>query len=61
MVKIEDLCGTENGPISVTKNGCGRLVVMVIEYFDRLMGQAYEAILINEGISDLESDRVKRR
>ena len=32
MVKIEDLCGTENGPISVTKNGCGRLVVMVIEY-----------------------------
>ena len=31
-VKIEDLCGTENGPVSVPNNGYNRLVVMVIKY-----------------------------
>ena len=29
-VKIEALCSEENGPVFVTKNGYGRLVVMDI-------------------------------
>ena len=34
-VKIEKLCSMENGPVFVTKNGYGRLVVMDIEYFQK--------------------------
>ena len=34
-VKIEELCSQENGPVFVTKNGYGRLVVMDIDYWSR--------------------------
>ena len=58
-VKIESLCTKENGPVFVTKNGYGKLVVMDIEYFERIMNQAFEAKAINEGLSDMENGKVK--
>ena len=57
-VKIENLCAETNGPVFVTKNGYGRLVVMDIQYFEKIMDQMYEAILVNEGIKDLKEGKV---
>lgn len=54
-VEIERKCAEENGPVFVTKNGYGRLVVMDIEYYDRLMRKLYEAKAVNEGLADIES------
>lgn len=51
-VKIEALCSEENGPVFVTKNGYGRLVVMDIEYFERTMNKLYEAAALAKGIED---------
>ena len=65
-VEIERHCAA-GGPVFVTKNGYGRLVVMDIEYFEKTMGKIYEAKLVNEGLSDLvngklvEGDCVKAR
>ena len=58
-VKIENFCAKENGPIFVTKNGYGRLVVMDIAYFESIVKQVYEAKVVNEGLSDLEEGRVQ--
>lgn len=54
-VEIERRCAEANGPVFVTKNGYGRLVVMDIEYFEKAMGKLYEAKMLNEGIADIES------
>ena len=51
-VKIEALCSEENGPVFVTKNGYGRLVVMDIDYFERTMNQLYEAAALRKGLED---------
>ena len=48
-VEIERRCAEENGPVFVTKNGYGRLVIMDIDY--------YEAKLIMEGLRDVEQGR----
>ena len=32
-VEVERRCAEENGPVYVTKNGYGRLVVMDIDYY----------------------------
>lgn len=58
-VKIENLCANENGPVFVTKNGYGKLVVMDIEYFEKIINQIFEAKAINEGLSDIEEGRLK--
>lgn len=58
-VKIESLCAQENGPVFVTKNGYGKLVVMDIDYYERLMSQALEAKQIQEALLDVEAGRVK--
>ena len=66
-VEIERRCMEEKGPVFVTKNGYGRLVVMDIEYYEQTMRKIYEAKQINEGLSDLangktvDSDAVKQR
>ncbi|MGN0803919.1 MAG: type II toxin-antitoxin system Phd/YefM family antitoxin [Candidatus Coproplasma sp.] len=52
-VAIERRCAEENGPIFVTKNGYGRLVVMDIEYYEKTLGKMYEAKMVNEGLADL--------
>ena len=56
-VKIEALCSAENGPVFVTKNGYGRLVVMDIEYYEKTMSKIYEAKLVNEGLSEVENGK----
>ena len=57
-VEIEKRCAEANGPVFVTKNGYGRLVVMDIDYFERTLQQLYEAKEINKGIEDLKSGRL---
>ena len=56
-VEIEKRCAEANGPVFVTKNGYGRLVVMDIDYFEKMMRQLYEAKLVNEALSDLENGK----
>ena len=58
-VKIENMCSETKAPVFVTKNGYGKLVVMDIECFERLMNEAYEAKAINQGLKDLENDKTK--
>ena len=66
-VEIERRCMEEKGPVFVTKNGYGKLVVMDIEYYEQTMRKVYEAKQINEGLSDLangktvDGDAVKQR
>ena len=45
-VEIERKCAEENGPVFVTKNGYGRLVVMDIEYYERTMQSMEEARMV---------------
>ena len=56
-VEIERKCAEENGPIFVTKNGYGRLVVMDIEYYEKTMQILDEARMVNRGIEDYEQGR----
>lgn len=55
-VKIETLCAETKGPVFVTKNGYGKLVVMDMECFEKLLKQAYEAKLVNEALDSYESN-----
>lgn len=57
-VEIERLCAQENGPVFVTKNGYGRLVVMDIDYFEKTMQKMYEAKTVKEGLNDISSGRI---
>lgn len=56
-VAIEKKCAETNGPIFVTKNGYGRLVVMDIDFYEKTLSKIYEAKLLNEGISDIISGK----
>lgn len=58
-VKIENLCAEEKGPVFITKNGYGKLVVMEIEYFEKLLDQAFEAKIVNDGLSDLQANKIR--
>ena len=53
-VEVEKYCMKEQGPVYVTKNGYGRLVVMDIEYYEKTMQKMYEAKAVIEGLKDLE-------
>ncbi len=57
-VEVERRCAEENGPVYVTKNGYGRLVVMDIEYYERTMKKMYEAKALIDGIADIDAGRV---
>lgn len=57
-VEVERRCAEENGPVYVTKNGYGRLVVMDIAYYERTMQKMYEAKALLEAMQDLKSGRV---
>ncbi|MDY4675997.1 MAG: prevent-host-death protein [Candidatus Borkfalkiaceae bacterium] len=57
-VEIEKKCAETNGPVFVTKNGYGRLVVMDIEYYEQVMRKIYEAKQLSEGLADIESGKV---
>jgi len=54
-VDIERRCAESGGPVFVTKNGYGRLVVMDIEYYEKTMRQMHEARLVNESLEDLKN------
>ena len=54
-VEVERRCAEENGPVYVTKNGYGRLVVMDIEYYEHTMQKIQEAKSIIEGLEDVEN------
>ena len=54
-VEVERRCAEENGPVYVTKNGYGRLVVMDIDYYERTMQKMYEAVI--EGLEDIKAGR----
>ena len=53
-VEVERHCVKEQGPVYVTKNGYGRLVVMDIEYYEKIMQKMYEAKAVIEGLKDLK-------
>ena len=59
-VEVERLCNEAQGPVFVTKNGYGRLVVMDIDYYQKLMDVIGEAKVINEGLSDIKNDKKVR-
>ena len=55
-VKVERLCAEENGPVFVTKNGYGRLVVMDIDYYEKTMSKMDESKTILAGLKDVKSN-----
>lgn len=55
---IERKCTTSKEPVFVTKNGYGKLVVMDIEVYDRIMRKTYEAMLVNEGLKQADNEEV---
>ena len=57
-VEVERRCAEENGPVFVTKNGYGRLVVMDIEYYEKTIRKMYEAQAIIAGMKDVQEGRV---
>ena len=57
-VEVERLCAEENGPVFVTKNGYGRLVVMDIDYYEKTMRKMDEAKTILDGLKDVKSEDI---
>lgn len=55
-VEVERLCAEENGPVFVTKNGYGRLVVMDIDYYEKTMRKTDEAKTILDDLKDVKSE-----
>ena len=55
-VQIEKKC--QNGPVFVTKNGYGKLVVMSMEYYESKIAKIAEADFINEGIVDFANEKI---
>ena len=58
-VEVERRCAEENGPVFVTKNGYGRLVVMDIAYYEITMQKMYEAKAVLEGLADLKEGQTE--
>ena len=58
-VEVEKPCVKEQGPVYVTKNGYGRLVVMDIEYYEKTMQKMYEAKAVMEGLKDLKEGNIE--
>lgn len=56
-VDVERRCAESGGPVYVTKNGYGRLVVMDIDYYERTMNKMYEARMIMDGLKDIKAGR----
>ena len=57
-VEVERRCAEDIGPVYVTKNGYGRLVVMDIEYYERTMQKMYEAKAVLDGLADVKDGKV---
>ena len=57
-VAVEAYCQEEQGPVFVTKNGYGRLVVMDIEYYEKTLRQMEEAKFLYQGLEDIRDNRL---
>lgn len=57
-VEIERKCYEADGPVFVTKNGYGKLVVMSIDHYEKLIGELREAKAVNEGLKDIASGNI---
>ena len=57
-VEIERKCREADGPVFVTKNGYGKLVVMSIDHYEKLIGELREAKAVNEGMKDIASGNI---
>lgn len=57
-VEIEKYCSEEQGPVFITKNGYGCLVVMDIEYYERTMREIEEAKLLLDGVKDVQNNNI---
>ena len=58
-VAVEAYCQEEQGPVFVTKNGYGRLVVMDIEYYEKTLRQMEEAKFLYQGLEDIREQRLR--
>ena len=58
-VKIEAMCHEKEEPVFVTKNGYRSLVVMDIKYYEKIMRDAYEAVMLAEGLEDIKAGRIE--
>lgn len=58
-VEVEKHCIKEQGPVYITKNGYGRLVVMDIKYYEKTMQKMYEAKAVIEGLKYLKEANTK--
>ena len=56
-VAVERRCLEEKGPVFVTKNGYGKLVVMDIKYYEEMLSKIYEAKAVNEGLADIDAGK----
>lgn len=56
--EVEHLCAEENGPVFVTKNGSGRLVVMDIDFYDKTIRKMNEAKTILGGLKGVISENI---
>ena len=54
-VEVERRCAEENGPVFITKNGYGRLVVMDIDYYEKTMRKMDGAKSILDILEDAKS------
>ena len=57
-VKIENLCLETKAPVFITKNGYGKLVVMDIELFEKILKDAFEAKMVNAGLEQVKNDEL---
>ena len=58
-VAVEAYFQEEQGPVFVTKNGYGRLVVMDIEYYEKTLRQMEEAKFLYQGLEDIREQRLR--
>ena len=58
-VEVERRCAEENGPVYITKNGYGRLVVVDIDCYERMVHKMYEAKAVMEGWQDMKEGRLQ--
>ncbi len=57
--EISEFCHENNEPVYITKNGKGDLAVMSIETFEQLAGKFELYKMLDEGLEDMKSNRVR--
>ena len=56
--EISKFCHDNSEPVYITKNGKGDLAVLSIEAYEKLVGKYELKKLLNEGLEDIETDKV---